>query len=142
MTAFSDFGLDPRILEAIQGLGFETPTPIQSRAVPVLLEGVDVVGRARTGSGKTAAFGLPLLHRLQDGGTVRALILAPTRELAIQVGEALESFATVSPFASPRFTVGPRMDSIKSPQKGGRYCSGHPGSCHRSHRASARPVTG
>ena len=118
MTAFSDFGLEPRILEAIQGLGFETPTPIQSRAVPVLLEGVDVVGRARTGSGKTAAFGLPLLHRLQDGGkTVRALILAPTRELAIQVGEALESFATNLPIRVATIyggaSYGPQLKALK-----------------------------
>ena len=84
----------------------------------MLLEGVDVVGRARTGSGKTAAFGLPLLHRLQDGGkTVRALILAPTRELAIQVGEALESFATNLPIRVTTIyggaSYGPQLKALK-----------------------------
>ena len=104
-------------------------TPIQSRAVPVLLEGVDVVGRARTGSGKTAAFGLPLLHRLQDGGkTVRALILAPTRELAIQVGEALESFATNLPIRVTTIyggaSYGPQLKALK---KGVDIVVGTPG---------------
>ena len=95
----------------------------------MLLEGVDVVGRARTGSGKTAAFGLPLLHRLQDGGkTVRALILAPTRELAIQVGEALESFATNLPIRVTTIyggaSYGPQLKALK---KGVDIVVGTPG---------------
>ncbi len=93
--AFSDFPLDPRILEAVTALGFDTPTPIQAEGMIPLLEGRDVIGRARTGSGKTAAYGLPLLERVKDGGrTVRALVLAPTRELALQITEALRSYAT------------------------------------------------
>lgn len=92
--SFADLGLDDRLLKAVAALGFEHPTPIQAEAIPVLLDGRDVVGGARTGSGKTAAFGLPLLHRVREGGPVRALVLAPTRELAIQVEEALTSFAT------------------------------------------------
>ncbi len=95
MASFSDFPLDPGLLAAVQQLGFDEPTPIQAAAIPVLLSGRDVVGRARTGSGKTAAFGLPLLQTVidsdQDG--VRALVLAPTRELALQVTDALESMA-------------------------------------------------
>jgi len=78
-------------------LGFEAPTPIQARAIPLLLQGHDLIGRARTGSGKTAAFGLPLLERVKDGrapsGGVRALVLTPTRELALQVTVALRGFA-------------------------------------------------
>lgn len=95
---FTAFGLDARLLEAIAGLGFETPTPIQNDAMPPMLQGRDLIGRARTGSGKTAAFGLPLLERLKEGGNhVRALVLAPTRELALQVTEAIRSYATKLP---------------------------------------------
>ena len=92
-------GLAPELQQAVEELGFAAPTPIQARAMPPLLEGRDVIGRARTGSGKTAAFGLPVLSRmLQDGPKgVRALILAPTRELALQVTEALRSYAKKLP---------------------------------------------
>lgn len=91
---FQEFGLQPEILASIKELGFRKPTPIQQHAIPQLLSGVDVIGRARTGSGKTAAFGLPILHQLQAGSKKpQALILAPTRELAIQVSEAMESYA-------------------------------------------------
>ena len=93
-TGFGALGLDPRIAEAVSALGYEAPTPIQASAIPPLLEGRDVIGGARTGSGKTAAFGLPLLHRLRDGGgRVRAIVLTPTRELAIQVSAALVAYA-------------------------------------------------
>ncbi len=93
-SPFAELALDPRLLEALDALGFEEPTPIQAEAIPALLEGRDVIGRARTGSGKTAAFGLPLLERVKDGaGPVRALVLTPTRELALQVTEALRGFA-------------------------------------------------
>ena len=90
--------LDERILEAIAELGFESPTPIQEQAIPALMTGGDLIGRARTGSGKTAAFGLPLLEMVKGGGgQVEALVLAPTRELAVQVAEALKSFSTNLP---------------------------------------------
>ncbi|MEO1266533.1 MAG: DEAD/DEAH box helicase [Myxococcota bacterium] len=93
-SGFAHLGLDARLLEAIAGLGFEQPTPIQNEAIPHLMEGRDIIGGARTGSGKTAAFGLPLVHQVREGGRkVRALVLAPTRELARQVAEALDSFA-------------------------------------------------
>ena len=91
---FDGFALDARLVDAVRSLGFEKPTSIQAETIPALLEGRDVIGRARTGSGKTAAFGLPMLHRLREGGSdVRALVLAPTRELALQVTEALRGFA-------------------------------------------------
>ncbi len=90
-ASFASFGLDERIVAAVAALGYETATPIQQVALPPLLAGRDLIGRARTGSGKTAAFGLPLLNRLADGGErVRALVLAPTRELALQVSSALK----------------------------------------------------
>ena len=85
--SFRKLGLTEELARAVEKLGFETPTPIQTEAIPSILEGRDVVGTAQTGTGKTAAFVLPLLQRLgQPGGKVRALILTPTRELAQQVG--------------------------------------------------------
>ena len=91
-ATFADLGLDDRLLHAIDSLGYETPTPIQDRAIPPMLAGKDLVGRARTGSGKTGAFGLSLLQRITRDNAVRALVLAPTRELAQQVTQALRSF--------------------------------------------------
>ena len=89
--SFRKLGLTEELVRAVEKLGFETPTPIQAEAIPSILEGRDVVGTAQTGTGKTAAFVLPLLQRLgQPTGKVRALILTPTRELAQQVEAALQ----------------------------------------------------
>ena len=89
-TAFSHLGLHPELVQAVEALGFTTPTPIQSAMIPVMLEGHDVIGQAQTGTGKTAAFALPILHRLEPGaGAVQSLVLVPTRELAVQVAKAM-----------------------------------------------------
>ena len=91
----ADLGLPEPLLRAVLDLGFLRPTPIQAAAVPALLSGRDITGVAQTGTGKTAAFGLPLLAAVDpDVRAVQALVLTPTRELAMQVAEALESFAT------------------------------------------------
>ena len=92
---FTSFGLDPALLRGVEDLGFEQPTPIQDMAIPPLMEGRDVLAAAATGSGKTAAFVLPILHALMDKprGTTRALVLAPTRELAAQIADHLKAFA-------------------------------------------------
>ncbi|MDH2412712.1 DEAD/DEAH box helicase [Nocardioides sp. CER19] len=92
---FDDLGLSAGVLDAIKDLGYETPSAIQAATIPVLLEGRDVVGLAQTGTGKTAAFALPVLSNLDPYETKRpqALVLAPTRELAIQVCEAFERYA-------------------------------------------------
>jgi ATP-dependent RNA helicase RhlE len=92
---FDAFNLRPELLRGVRELGFQTPTPIQAGAIPPLLEGRDVLAAAATGSGKTAAFLLPILHRLLDRprGTTRALILAPTRELAAQITDHLHQLA-------------------------------------------------
>lgn len=88
--SFEDLGLQAELLEAIHTLGYLQPSPIQSAAIPILLSGQDMIGQAQTGTGKTAAFGLPMLQNLDyDGHTVQSLVLAPTRELAIQVTEAV-----------------------------------------------------
>ncbi|HEV8098310.1 MAG TPA: DEAD/DEAH box helicase [Gaiellaceae bacterium] len=94
MIAFKDLGLAAEIQQAIDELGFEDPTPIQEQAIPELLGGHDVIGQAQTGTGKTAAFGLPLLQYLDPGNDeVQAVVLTPTRELCIQVTQALRSYA-------------------------------------------------
>ena len=91
---FAAFGLRPEILEGLEAIGFHEPSPIQKAAIPELLLGRDLVGQAQTGTGKTAAFGLPLLQRLDpDQRTPQVLVLTPTRELALQVAEAFSGYA-------------------------------------------------
>jgi ATP-dependent RNA helicase DeaD len=97
-NGFAPLGLDERVLATLVEQGFHTPTPIQTETIPLLLAGRDVLGLAQTGTGKTAAFALPLLSRLDAGVRApQALILTPTRELAIQVAEAIESFSAGLP---------------------------------------------
>ncbi len=89
---FGQMGLDPHVLSGIEKAGYDTPTPIQQLAVPPLMEGTDVLGQARTGTGKTAAFALPLLSRIDlDNNRPQVLVLTPTRELAIQVAQAFKT---------------------------------------------------
>ena len=96
-VTFQTLALDTRILQALGEEGYETPTPIQRDAIPSALAGRDLLGIAQTGTGKTAAFGLPLLHRLANAGGrpprggCRALILSPTRELASQIADSLKA---------------------------------------------------
>lgn len=90
LTKFSEFGLDEKIVKSVNRMGFEEATPIQEKTIPLGLEGKDLIGQAQTGTGKTAAFGLPMIHKIdQKSNNVQALIIAPTRELAIQVSEEL-----------------------------------------------------
>ncbi|HEY0983261.1 DEAD/DEAH box helicase [Schlesneria sp.] len=99
--SFSDLGLCQPILNAVKAEGYETPTPIQAQAIPHALAGRDLFGCAQTGTGKTAAFSLPILHRLMEAGVpsakvrrpIRALILAPTRELAIQIADCILAYS-------------------------------------------------
>ena len=93
MTSFADLELAPDILEAISDVGYESPSPIQEQAIPPLLRGADVIGQAQTGSGKTAAFGLPMLQYVDPAEhEVQGLVLTPTRELCIQVTQALRTY--------------------------------------------------
>ncbi|WFN94122.1 DEAD/DEAH box helicase [Gordonia sihwensis] len=97
-TGFGDLGIDPGVLKALDDVGYETPSPIQAATIPPLMEGRDVVGLAQTGTGKTAAFALPILTRLDTSARKpQALVLAPTRELALQVAEAFGSYSTYLP---------------------------------------------
>jgi len=99
MNAFSDLGLSEPLVRAVDALGYDEPTPIQQQAIPPLITGRDLLGCARTGTGKTAAFALPLLHRMAEDPRrppskgCRVLVLAPTRELALQVQDSFDDYA-------------------------------------------------
>src|SRR5450631_2478728 len=100
--AFSTFGLDPDLLKGVKEMGFTRPTPNQHDTIPPAMAGKDILACAMTGSGKTAAFGLPILHRLigKPRGKTRALILTPTRELAAQIEEHLTALAVHTPLSA------------------------------------------
>ncbi len=90
LKTFAEFGLEPKVLQAITELGFEEATPIQEQAIPIALTGADMIGQAQTGTGKTAAFGIPLISKIaREDEKILALIMTPTRELAIQVAEEI-----------------------------------------------------
>src|SRR5690349_16 len=92
VSGFDGLGLSEATLKAIAAIGFEEPTPVQAASIPVLLRGSDLMAQAQTGTGKTAAFALPLLERLEaDSRQTQALVVCPTRELAVQVAGAIQS---------------------------------------------------
>ena len=95
MTNFSDFGLSNEIEKAISNMGFEEPSPIQAQAIPIALTGKDLIGQAQTGTGKTTAFGIPLLEKMDAREGIQGLVVCPTRELAVQVGEELNRIGQV-----------------------------------------------
>lgn len=91
---FEDLGLCPEIMKAVKNMGFEEASPIQAKAIPAMLEGKDIIGQAQTGTGKTAAFGIPLLEKIDPKNKkLQAIVLCPTRELAIQVAEEIRNLA-------------------------------------------------
>ena len=106
MSRFSDFGLSPLILDAVAAEGYTVPTPIQSQAIPQVLRGRDLCGIAQTGTGKTAAFALPILQRLSSAparrtaGACRVLVLSPTRELASQIAESFRAYGRELPLST------------------------------------------
>lgn len=114
---FFDMGIDPRINANLGPMGLTEPTPIQAQAIPHIVEGKDLMGLAQTGTGKTAAFSLPMLTRLvahgrkPDPKSCRALILAPTRELATQIAHAVESFAEGTPIRAFRVVGGASINT-------------------------------
>ena len=126
VASFSDFGLHPGLLQAISETGYTTPTPIQATAIPQVMDGRDVMGAAQTGTGKTAAFTLPILHRLMPLANtsasparhpVRALILAPTRELADQVYNSVVQYSKHTPLRSTvvfgGVDIGPQREALR-----------------------------
>src|SRR5258708_12704189 len=93
IPTFEELGLGANMLKAIKDLGYEEPTPIQAQTISRMLAGADVIAQAQTGTGKTAAFALPIIERLKpDSASPQALVLTPTRELAVQVAEAFHSY--------------------------------------------------
>jgi len=118
--SFESFRLHPDLLRGVRDFGFVNPTPIQQQAIPPVMEGRDVLARAMTGSGKTAAFLLPILHRViaKPRGTTRALILTPTRELAAQIAEHLEGLAAHTPLSGTAVFggvgMGPQERALRS----------------------------
>ena len=127
---FEDLGLDEQILAAVARKGFETPSPIQVLAIPRLLNGeANVIARARTGTGKTAAFGLPLIQRLRgESDHVRALILEPTRELAVQTCREMDSFSdNGKPTNCVVYGGASIMEQIRALKKGADIVTGTPG---------------
>lgn len=93
MTSFKDLGLSAEVLRALDENGFKDPFPIQELSIPLILKGMDVIGQAHTGTGKTAAFSLPILNNIKRNGPIQALILVPTRELAMQVTNEIRKFS-------------------------------------------------
>jgi ATP-dependent RNA helicase DeaD len=129
-TTFIDLGLIPPLLAALEDVGYEAPTAIQARTIPLLLAGRDVIGQAQTGTGKTAAFALPILQQLDVANpAVQALVLTPTRELAIQVAEAIHTYSkrlgTVR--ALPVYGGSPMSQQIRRLEHGVHVVVGTPG---------------
>ena len=116
---FTEFNFNPAIADGVAAAGFVTPTPIQARAIPPVMQGRDVMGLAQTGTGKTAAFALPILHRLMEGGRkkVRALIVVPTRELAEQIHQAIAVMGKRTPLRSITIYggvgIGPQTEKLR-----------------------------
>ncbi|HWI17249.1 MAG TPA: DEAD/DEAH box helicase [Vicinamibacterales bacterium] len=132
-TGFGSLGLTPSLVSAVAALGYEEPTPIQREAIPVLISGADMLGQAATGTGKTAAFALPLLDKLSKSGKnvrgkVLALVLVPTRELAMQVAEALHKYAKGSNLnVVPVYGGAPMDHQIRALRRGTEVVVGTPG---------------
>ena len=120
-SEFETFGLEPRVFAGVKAAGYKKPTPIQEQAIPAAMLGRDVLGLAQTGTGKTAAFVLPLLHRLVGGprGRVRALIVAPTRELAEQIHTDIKTLAQGTKLRSATVYGGVGMNPQAQALRGG-----------------------
>jgi ATP-dependent RNA helicase DeaD len=127
---FKSLGLSVPLLETLAQLGYEAPTPIQARTIPALLAGRDLIGQAQTGTGKTAAFALPILQQLDlKSKATQALVLAPTRELAVQVSEAMHSYAKKLDGVTvlPVYGGAPIFGQMKHLQRGAHVVVGTPG---------------
>ena len=130
MNAFAALGLRPEIVETLANLGYEAPTPIQERTIPLLLSGKDLIGQAQTGTGKTAAFALPILEKIDPKlKKTQALVLTPTRELAMQVAEAVHSYAAKMEHVSviPVYGGAPIVPQLKRLERGAHVVVGTPG---------------
>jgi len=130
VDAFDQLDLNASVLKTLDRIGYESPSPIQSQTIPILLQGKDVVGQAQTGTGKTAAFALPILSKLKSRQkTPQAMVLTPTRELAIQVAEAFQTYASnMSGFSVlPIYGGQEYRTQLRSLQRGVHVVTGTPG---------------
>ena len=102
---FQDFNLDASLMDGLLAMNFKQPTPIQQQAIPTILEGRDLIACAQTGTGKTAAYLLPILHKITQSNSqnLNTLIIAPTRELALQIDQQIEALFLVVKFQSPLY---------------------------------------
>ena len=116
MTTFRDMKIGEQIIAALDENGFEEAFPIQQAAIPVLLTGRDVIGQAHTGTGKTAAYSISMLEKLQPGSGIQGLVIAPTRELAVQISVEIEKFAKYTKLRVATIyggqSMGPQLDAI------------------------------
>jgi ATP-dependent RNA helicase DeaD len=125
---FEDFKIEPRILKAIRDMGFEEPTPVQEETIPLMLEGTDVMAQAQTGTGKTAAFGIPIIQLIKPEKKPLALIIVPTRELATQVAEEIDNLAKYSKVRSLAVYGGQSINvQIQALEHGREIIVGTPG---------------
>ncbi|MEE3380307.1 MAG: DEAD/DEAH box helicase [Succiniclasticum sp.] len=125
---FGELVLEKRVVTALKDMGFEEPSPIQLQAVPLLLEGKDIIGQAQTGTGKTAAFGIPIVQGIEDHRHIQALILSPTRELAIQVAEEIGNIGRTKHIrAVPVYGGQPIERQIRALKSGVQIVIGTPG---------------
>jgi ATP-dependent RNA helicase DeaD len=132
-TGFATFQLDDAILASVSSLGYEEPTPVQRETIPLLLEGRDLLAQAATGTGKTAAFALPMLHRISNLGTqdrrrTNGLVLVPTRELAMQVAEAVHRYARGGRLSVlPLYGGAPMLQQVRALERGANVVVATPG---------------
>ncbi len=132
-TGFATLGLDEAIVASVTSLGYEEPTPVQRETIPLLLEGRDLLAQAATGTGKTAAFALPILHRIsalgaEDRRRTNGLVLVPTRELAMQVAEAVHKYARGSRLTVlPLYGGAPMLQQIRALERGANIVVATPG---------------
>ena len=127
---FNEFGISDKIIISLSEMGFEEPTPIQKMAIPPVLQGKDIIGRAQTGTGKTAAFGIPLIEQRPEvkGRYPYAIVLAPTRELAVQVSEAINKMGVRAGVVSLPIYGGQSIElQIRSLKRGADIVVGTPG---------------
>ncbi|HEX7178280.1 MAG TPA: DEAD/DEAH box helicase [Nitrososphaeraceae archaeon] len=128
MTSFEELGISTSVMKALKEIGIESPFPIQESSIPLILKGMDVIGQAHTGTGKTAAFSLPLITRIKPKSTIQALILVPTRELAIQVTSEIRKFARYTAIRTVAIYGGQRINlQIDQLRKGAQIVVATPG---------------
>src|SRR5688572_20604288 len=130
MSTFTELGLRPELTEALTALGYEAPTPIQERTIPRMLAGGDLIGQAQTGTGKTAAFALPILEKIDPKKReTQALVLTPTRELAMQVADAIHTYSSkLGPVSVlPVYGGAPIVPQLKRLERGAHVVVGTPG---------------